>query len=370
MESLWGLTGIEWTAVGAIAGSASLVTAVVIAVIVQRSATRTDAASRRITRSIEELVRRSRRDDLLQQLRADRDPEHIELLLKEARELSAGHPVERLGLEKAYFTNPAAPLLTYSHQLPSGMSDASKTALVGGVIEALPTRYRENQSAPSNIASDLAQLTWLSTDLSAPTYKIAQFLIERATTGWYVSDDMVRTILHPQPGLACPPNLGAAADYLHAIQHHPVSSATLVNTVAGVSLAIRDFHRLDSYGAPPANAYDAYIMLMQRKLVTIGRTPKDDEASIAVDHAISIMVEALGLIAGQDQHLNMRALEALNPILSSFDKTRVSSAGIVEDHLTNGVQRLLATNAPEHLRARLLEQTTRLVPRFRPDLIV
>jgi hypothetical protein len=305
----------------------------------------------------------------MQQLRVDRDPEHIVLLVDEARVLSASRPMERLGLERAFFTNPAAPLLAYSHQLPSGLSDASKTALVGAVIDALPARYREDRSAPGGIASDFARLTRLSAELDVPTYKIAEFLIERSTTGWCVSDGMIRTVLHPEQGLACPPNLGAAADYLYAVQHQSVSPATLVNTVAGVSLAILDFYRLNSYGAPPASAYTAYIMLMQRKLVGIGQTPDAEGMSIAVDHAIATMVEALGLISARDEHLNMRALEALNPILNSFNENLFSSTGIVSEHLSAGAQRLLATDAPEHLRVELHKQITRLVPSFRPEAI-
>jgi len=364
MDVFWGRTGTEWTAIGAVASCASLVVAVIIAVIVQRGAKRTDSATRRITRSIEELVRRSRRDDLLQQLRTERDGEHLGLLISEARVLSDAHPAERLGLEKAYFTNPSVPLLSYRHELPQGLSDASRTALLKAVIETLPARYDDTSGTPTRFAVDIAHLTRLSIDLGAPTYEIAGFLIERTTRGWVLSDGTIRTILHAEQGYRCPPNMEAASDYLYALQHHAVSPATLVNTVAGVSLAILDFYGLDSRGEPPVNAYTAYITLMQRQLVGIGERTDEDGATISVDHAIAIMVDALGLIAGGDDHLNMRALEALNPILASFGSRRFTSTSTAADHLAAGVRRLVATKAPEPLKVRLREEATRLVPAF------
>ncbi len=366
MDTFWGLTSAAWTAVGAIAGCASLVTAVIIAIIVQRGGRRADAAARRITQSIEELVRRSRRDDLLQQLRIERDPTQLALLVDEARAISAERSAERLGLEKAYFTNPSAPLLTSPYQIAGGLGEAARTTIISAVVDALPERYKKHSSPPASLAGDLAQLTRLAADADAPTYRIAEFLLERSDAGWNVHDDVIRTILHPEAGYACQPNLDTAGDYLHGLRQRGRSSATLVNAVAGVSLAICDFYRRGSFGVPPTNTYTAYIMLMQRNLVGIGKVQDTNEMSIAIDYAIAVMVDALGLVSGRDAHLNMRALQALNPLLASFPADRFASSGPVADHLSKGVRRLLATNASEYDRARLHEQASRLVPSFSP----
>lgn len=364
MDSFLGLTGTAWTAIGAIAGAASLAAAVAIAVIVQASVKRTDAAARRITRSIEELVRRMRRDDLLRQLRVERDPEHLRLLIDEARVLSVGAPAEQLGFEKAFFTNPAVPLFVYEHQMPLGFTAPAKRAVLDAAMDSLSDRYEDVPQMPPGLDGELAHLTRLSISLNAQTYKVAKFLLERSTQGWQISDGTIRTILHAEQGHQCSPNMEAASDYLYALQHRSVSDATLINVVGGVSLAIWDFYRLNSYGAPPLDAYTAYIMLMQRGLGTIGREADISRATLATDHAIAIMVDALGLVAANDQHLNMRALESLNPILGSFDSARFSSTGIVAEHFANGIRRLLVTNAPEHLRTKLATHADRLVPRW------
>lgn len=361
---MWGTTATAWTALGTIAGIASLLTTVTIAVIVQRSSSRTDAATRRISRSIEDLVRRGRRDDLLQQLRTERDRANLPLLIDEARMLAKESASEQLAIERAFFGNPASDLLSYEHQLPRGMSERARTAVVNAVIESLPSRFVAGSIPPPRFAADLARLTRLAKDADAKAHEIAQFVVERSISGWDVSDGMIRTILHPESGLACPPNLDAAADYLHAVQYAPTSSASLVNVVAGVSLATWDLRRSGASRALPADLYPAYIMLMQRKLHDVGHVAETAEMSISIDHAIAAMVDALGLLAGADQHLNMRALEALNPILRSFDSQFFTSTGVVAEHLIAGARRLLETNAPVHLRRELSDAIVTLIPTF------
>lgn len=146
------------------------------------------------------------------------------------------------------------------------------------------------------------------------------------------------------------------------LQRRSVPVASLINIVAGVSLAILDSDR--NVGRPHATStiFVAYISLMQRNLRSVGTHADGTDMTISVDHAIALAVDAVGLMAGADAHLNMRAVEALNPMLASFPTARFTSSGTVAKHLASGVRALLNTNSPTHLRDRLRTEALRLTP--------
>ena len=214
MDQVLGLTAMAWTALGAIAAFASLVTAVVIAAIVQVRSSRATKAGRQISESIAELTRRSRRDERVRQLAREDQERLLSLLIGEGRDPMTFPPAERLALEKAYFTNPAIPLLTHHHEVPRDIDVAGRKELLKAVIESLPARYGSYSDPPAGFASDFAHLTRLAIDLDVSTHQIAGFVADRACEGWTIGDGTVRTILIPESGYMCAPNLQAASDFL------------------------------------------------------------------------------------------------------------------------------------------------------------
>lgn len=363
-----GLSSAAWTAAGTLVGAAALVATVTIAVIVQLASKRSAADSQRVTELMAELSRRSRLDEVRRQLREETDPDHLRLLIDEARRLAVRNSDERFGLEAAYFTNPAAPLLTSRAMFPDDIGPSMRRKLVEHVIKELPARYPASDPEAVRWMPEFARLTRLAIDSQAPVHEIAGFVAARASDGWQIGDGTIRSILCPEAGYACPPNLEAVSDFLYALRHARVTRANMINIVAGVSLAIWDFHRTIAPRAHFGNAQTAYITLMQSELHRVGEWDDEPGMTIAVDHAVAILVNAVGLSAGQDEHLNMRALEALNPLLAGFTENRFTQHGIVAEHLSAGVAALLATNAPLRLREQLREQALRLVPTIRTAL--
>lgn len=368
MNDFLGISSTTWTAIGSLAGIASLLVAILIAVFVQLASSRTATAARKIDKSVAELTRLSRRDELLRQLRAEADPGHLRLLIAEGRTLTAGRPGEQLALEKAYYTNPASPLPADQNDLPAELGRDRCAHLLHAVIDALPGRYPAAGDPPAAIGADLARLVRLALDFDVGTGPVAAFLLDRGNTGWILDDATIRRILHPEAGSALPPNLEAASGFLYALTYRTSTPANLINVIAGVSLAACDFHS-GAQRLPPGTApYSSFITLMQRKLLRIGASPEDPGATISTDHAIAVMVHAIGLVAGQEEHLNMRALEALNPLLASFPAERFTSSGLVAEHLTAGVALLLQVPAPEMLQHTLRTEALRLAPSLSAQL--
>lgn len=126
MERFLGLTSIEWAAVGSAAGVASFLAAVLIAAFVQAASTRAASAARLIDRSVAGLTRRSRRDEVMRQLRDGDNVDHLQLLVKEGRQLTIGYQDERAALEKVYYANPATPLISGLHDLPMELDRATQ----------------------------------------------------------------------------------------------------------------------------------------------------------------------------------------------------------------------------------------------------
>lgn len=363
-----GLSAAAWTVAGTLVGAATLVATILIAVIVQRASRRSAANAQRVTELMAELSRRSRLDDIRRQLREETDPGLLRLLIEEARRLAIRNSEERFGLEAAYFTNPAAPLLTSQGMFPADIGPAVRRALVERVIKALPARYPSSDPETVRWMPEFAHLTRLAIDTHAPVHEIAGFIAARASDGWHIGDGTIRSILYPEAGYVCPPNLEAASDFLYALRHARVTRANMINMVAGISLAIWDFHRTIAPRAHLGNTLTAYILLMQSELHGVGEWEDEPGMTIAVDHAVAILVDAIGLSTGQDEHLNMRALQALIPLLAGFPESRFTQHGIVAEHLSAGVSALLATNAPPQLRDQLREHALRLVPTIRTAL--
>lgn len=357
MELVLGLSATQWTAIGSAAGVLSLVTALAIALIVQTAARRADAAAHQLRQAVAELARRGRRDDLVRALRTETDRDQLRLLLQEARVLAGEDEAERLAVEKAYRTNPSTPLLAHEHDVPALFGETSRRALVDAVVNSLAARYDDVPDAPPRLTDDLAGLTRLALDTRASSHRIARYLVDRAGADWHLGDLAFGAVLRPQAH-GRRSNLDAASDYLDALQRPSVPSSTLLDALAGVSWALE---ASESTGGPVAgDPYTALILLMQRRLGGIGAQPDAQGRSISADHAVALMVSALGRLARGDAHLNLRALEALVPVLESFPPA--SFAGPVADHLATGVSALLATNAPAALRERLRAGARRLVP--------
>ena len=362
MDEALGLTATEWTAAGTVAAALSLVATVVIALMVQMASRRAGTASARLQESVAELARRGRRDDLLQQLRVERDSDRLRLLVEEARRLASGREAERLGMEKAYFTNPAGPLLTSRHLTSLRLGKPSKRVLVEAVVDALPDRYRDVAVMPSNLADEVAGLTRAALAVGASSWKIARYVVDRASDDWAVPDGVYRQVVGGFPGHLHPPSLRAASDYLEALQRNAVPARTLVNVVGGVSLAIWHAERSGvDVRTVAGGAYTSYITLMQRNLARIGTEADASGMTLGVAHAVASMVRALGLFARGDAHLDMRALEALVPLLATFEGG-ASFVGPAADHMTSGASVLLASRAPRELRARLRDVCEQLVP--------
>jgi hypothetical protein len=286
MNEVFGFTGTQWTALGTFASVASVVVAVVIAVIVQGGSSRTAKPARSIDQSVAEIARRSRRDEVFRQLREQHDPEHLRLLITEGRSLAGRHSDERIALEKAYVVNPASPLITHQHEIPKDLSDAARREVLRAVIRSLPARFPEAGTAPSMLDRDFALLTRLALEMTVSVDGIATFMAERAGQDWFVSDMNMATILLPEAGFGCPPNVEVASVYLDAFTNQPVTTANLVNIVTGAAMAICEYDKEN--GPPPgrSNAFRALTMLLREKLRPIGLHTDERKMSICVDHAV------------------------------------------------------------------------------------
>ncbi|WP_205857478.1 hypothetical protein, partial [Phytoactinopolyspora endophytica] len=54
-------------------------------------------------------------------------------------------------------------------------------------------------------------LTYLSHELDADTFRIAEFIAQRARESWTLNEQLIRHIIAPPVGY-CPPNPGACYD--------------------------------------------------------------------------------------------------------------------------------------------------------------
>lgn len=164
--------------------------------------------------------------------------------------------------------------------------------MLKAVIESLPGRYISYIDPPPTFAGDCAHLTRFAIELDGSTHQITGFIADRACDGWTIDDGTVRTILFPESGYMCAPNLQAASDFLYALQRRSVPVANLINIVAGVSLAILDFDR--NVGRSPAKPtiFVAYITLMQRNLSGVGTYA--DTANMTISVSGSSTSSAIG----------------------------------------------------------------------------
>lgn len=358
MDQTWlGMSATEWSAVGAIAAAMSVLVAIVIAVLVQRASRRNARHSQRVVENLEEMTRRGRRDDVRRQLQTSRDIRSLQMLLDEGRVLTAGRPPELFEIEKEYFTNPTAPLLTGEHQFAPDMAADMRRNLLNAILRALPGRFPAESPRPA--IADLACLTRLSLDLRADTHEIAALVVRRSDDTWHLSDTDIRHILCPPAGFVCRENnIKAAAGYLYQVTYVRPTRATLINVLAGVSLAILDF---SDRGQHPDAPLSSYVMLMQRSLRNIGDNTDESGMSIPIDYAVAVMVRAIGLCPG-DAHLQMRAVEALAPVLRSFSTDHFMPTGIVAEHLLIGTQLLLAKHPDGQLADSLRQEVKRLIP--------
>lgn len=197
-------------------------------------------------------------------------------------------------------------------------------------------------------------------DLLVSRAEVAGFVVSRARGGATVPASSIRSTVSPGPEMVCRPNLEAASDYINGVAHGRVPVANRVNIVGGVSLAVLDLQESSGSTINNMQLYTAYIMLMQRSFASIGRHNDDIGMSIGLEYSVALMVDVLGRLAGEDQHLNMRCMEALLPLLGSISITRVGYASVA--HLGRGLSALLEANAPLELKDELRRVASPIVP--------
>lgn len=352
-----------WAGVSAIAGIIGVLVTIVIAILVHRATQRAQRDSDELAASVRELTRLTRRDEVYRQLKESRDAHHLELLVRGGRRMTQGS--ERLSLERYYFANPAAPLLTHAHMLPTDLPPSGHRLIMNAVLNTLPERYGPAVSL-YQLARDLARLTELSGQLGANQHEVSGFVLQKVIDGASVGDDTIRTIIVPGAGDLCGPSLEVCSEYLWPLERVP-SHASRINILAGVSLAVLDHEREHgpSHGSHPAmNGFAT--LLKSGALANVGTMSDEAGLTISVDHAIAITIHAIGAAAAEGSHFTMRALEALPAMIDSFPRGTFAQGGRVTDHFVAGI-RLLAHAHVHELTQPVIQSANRHLPATFPD---
>ncbi|RIQ84541.1 hypothetical protein D2E29_02495 [Mycobacteroides abscessus] len=351
-----------------------VVAAVLIAYWVQRASSRIGAESNRITTDIRghtdlihqlveasrESLRRGRLDELYRSLQEIRDPELLDKYLSEGREI-ANNLSERVFLEKYYFSNPAVPLLTLEMLQDRAVPEALSEAVVGGVVDHLPSRYSslKNLESAFSIRKELGKFLQLcyrvdSDHASAENYPLTlercfSYLRTIWREGWELNVFNAKPLLDPwEPGIA--------KHFLYMIQCDDDDKKLFVSVLTAVSWHIHDDVRpwgraLDNDSHDMLQAYADLIHAGGIK--DIGMWPRGEGWEDSTLQCIGSTVFAVALLASTDGkheshagYITRNLIEDLTDALKSFDGHGMSRITTGMSELSNGV-RILKSNRYE-----------------------
>ncbi|MFP5023502.1 hypothetical protein [Pseudonocardia phyllosphaerae] len=333
-----------------------------VTIVTSIRSSRSAKAGRRISEGSAEFARRSRRDEIVRQLREEGDSTQLRLLVNEGRLVAQGCREERIAVEKAYYSNPMSPLPIGTTRI-LGVDREGRREVVTAMIDSLESRWPSEGEFRANVASSMAGLTRVATDLDLESRrpKIAELLIRRSGCGQGVTASAIRSIIAGGPESFSGPNPEAAADYISAVSRGRFARDQVVNVVGGVSLGVVDLCGGHRVGLAPnfANLYVAYILLMRGSFTRPGGWDEEIGMTISPEYAASAMMDALGCLARNDAYLNTTCMKSLIGVLESIPRSLISDASA--ESIDRWLRSLLQVEAREDLKSRLRTVVDHLV---------
>lgn len=322
-----------FTAIGAAAACAGVVTAVVIAFIVSRSSKRSARSAAMVQAELRNISIRSRRDELARLLAEVQDSQHLRVLVDEARVTVEGP--ELLPLLKAYYCNPAVPLPT--HNLPPA-------PVVEAIIDALDLRLRDK-----SIQVLLRELAPFAAAAKAPgdqRWRIVSYVMNRVRINDgrdLVAHRYINEFLEHG-------NVDLATIFLHDIDGvHGLKVGDRANVLYGSCAAIQAAYirrtsafPTSSVGGRPQedlglDVVRALATLLHRdQLAGIGGWDEEDMTTTPLECAC-VVTFLCGRLSGLDDHLDVRTLQNLPTMLNSLPLKYLSQGSLPLNELADGL---------------------------------
>ncbi len=263
------------------------------------------------TLEVAKMLRLQRRDELMRNLPVCDDPDRLSLLWAEAADHRDDDARTPGLLRRAYWRNPIVPLPT---PVAMGMATKLPEDCSRAVIRSLPARY-----ADTTVSDALRKLALFvgTQDLAGAPWGhelVDDWLADRLRSGDVVSEAAIRWFLTNGAASLAPTLL-----YLIDLVAGKVGPANRVNILAVVCQAAEDLALYDDIRLPFAQLLHRDGV---RDLGSLGGIDGagDNSLSLTPSHLAGLVVFTTGRMAGGDDHLTMRCMQALPAMLAGFDQ--------------------------------------------------